>query len=153
MNENWHLRCDALFALLMGREPRSGEIETLKQSSESYEHFRIRLVSEALYVDELGAVLSRWQQVIAPSDLVANVQINTLMHTVEVLREKQSMMEEALERAEGEMLDLLKKVDTLATQYISRSEEVKELKAVAVSVASKIAEIDRVFSSRKGGVA
>jgi hypothetical protein len=153
MSESWHSRCDALFALLMGREPLPGEIETLKQSSGGYEEFRIRLVSETLYADELGPVLDRWRQTIKPSPLTSNVQINALMHTVEVLREKQSRMEETLDKAESEALDLLKKVDALVTQYMSRSEEVRELKEVAVSVAAKIAQIDRELSIRKGEMA
>jgi chromosome segregation ATPase len=153
MNENWQSRCDALFALLIGREPQQGEIETLKQSSGSYEEFRTRLVSENLFADELGPVLDRWRDSVKPSGIGGDEQINALMHTVEVLRERQTKMEESLEKSEGEVLDLLKKVDSLVTQYVSKSEEIRELKALAVAVASKIADIDRAFSMRKGEMA
>jgi chromosome segregation ATPase len=153
MNENWQSRCESLFALLIGREPQPGEIENLKQSSGNYDEFRVRLVSENLFADELGPVLDRWRESVKPSDMGGDFQIHALMHTVEVLRERQTKIEESLEKAEGEVLDLMAKLDGLVTNYVTKSEEIRELKSVAIAAASKIAEIDRAFSLRKGEMA
>lgn len=149
MNDDWQSRCDALFELLIGRAPEPGELDELKAYTGSFETFRVQLVSAGRYSETLGDVLAHWQQHVKPAQ-VQDADVNALMHSVEVLRERQVRMDDTLDKAESGILDLMKKVDSLATEYIAKNEEARELKAMTSSLAAKIAEIDRTLRSRKG---
>jgi hypothetical protein len=144
MDDTAKKRAGELFAVLMARTPNPHEIDDLLAGCDTLEAFRVALVTDPRYADRFVHVIARWRDSV-PEQPNAQRSLTGLGHAIEALKERHRILADVVDEGERQLMDLMKQVDLITRVQIERSEEVRSLKAVIISVSRHALQLERML--------
>jgi septin family protein len=148
MNEPEKGRCEEYSRVLFGKSLKNPELEDLVKGTSSYEEFRIRAVAKFAPKSENSKQITlRWRNSVVQTD--DSLDANILLHRLESLAERQTELERKMREANGELLERLKALDSLATAQATWRTTLDEIRCQIAEIRKSLERLEQLPS--RGG--
>lgn len=138
-------RCNFFAALVLGRAPKPGELDSLVDKSTSFADFRVRMVLSDSFSSVFAIIANHWRMVVPKKAGVPSRSLGTLAFSIEQILSRLDSLDARVAQQETDLLDGVKRLDSILTTHHNILKDTSELRSIAHSLRKRFAS----FTSRE----